>query len=73
MENTAYEQALLRMDRLMDAEAGTPEAEELRVLVGLVEEYEAQLESKLNITDMERDFFRVVMEELREEGKTEIT
>ncbi|WP_404790419.1 ImmA/IrrE family metallo-endopeptidase [Altericista sp. CCNU0014] len=35
-----YEAALLRIDSLMDAEAGTPEADELEVLATLVELYE---------------------------------
>ncbi len=35
-----YEAALVRIDELMDAEANTPEDDELDVLVGLVERYE---------------------------------
>ena len=35
-----YQAALVRIDRLMDAEPGTPEGEELDVLVDLVELYE---------------------------------
>jgi HTH-type transcriptional regulator/antitoxin HigA len=37
-----YEAALARIDTLMDAEAGTPEGEELDVLTDLVEHYEAK-------------------------------
>lgn len=37
-----YEAALARIDALMDAEAGTPEGEELDVLTDLVEHYEAK-------------------------------
>lgn len=37
-----YETALARIDALMDAEAGTPEGEELDVLTDLVELYEAK-------------------------------
>jgi HTH-type transcriptional regulator / antitoxin HigA len=39
-----YEAALARVDALMDAEAGTPEGEELDVLTDLVELYEARHE-----------------------------
>jgi HTH-type transcriptional regulator/antitoxin HigA len=35
-----YDAALARADRLMDAEEGTPEADELDVLVTLIEAYE---------------------------------
>ena len=37
-----YEAALVRVDELMDAELGTPEGEELDVLVDLVEVYESR-------------------------------
>ena len=37
-----YEAALARVDELMDAELGTPEGEELDVLVDLVEAYESR-------------------------------
>ena len=37
-----YEAALARVDELMDAELGTPEGEELDVLVDLVEVYESK-------------------------------
>lgn len=37
-----YEAALARINELMDAEAGTPEGEELDVLTDLVELYEAK-------------------------------
>ena len=37
---TDYEQALIRIDELMDADAGTPEADELELLATLVEMYE---------------------------------
>jgi HTH-type transcriptional regulator / antitoxin HigA len=37
-----YEAAMARIDELMDAEAGTPEGEELDVLTDLVELYEAK-------------------------------
>lgn len=37
-----YEAALKRVDELMDAELGTPEGEELDVLVDLVEAYESR-------------------------------
>ena len=36
-----YEAALARVDELMDAEFGTPEGEELDVLVDMVEAYES--------------------------------
>ena len=35
-----YEQALGRIEQLMDAETGTPEADELELLATLVEMYE---------------------------------
>ena len=35
-----YDMALLRIDQLMDAEPGTPEGDELDVLVTLVDSYE---------------------------------
>jgi HTH-type transcriptional regulator/antitoxin HigA len=37
-----YEAALARVDALMDAQLGTPEGDELDVLVDLVELYEAR-------------------------------
>jgi HTH-type transcriptional regulator/antitoxin HigA len=37
-----YEAALARVDVLMDAQLGTPEGDELDVLVDLVELYEAR-------------------------------
>ncbi len=37
-----HQAALVRIDRLMDAEPGTPEGEELDVLVDLVELYESK-------------------------------
>ncbi|MGC1588396.1 MAG: transcriptional regulator, partial [Rhodomicrobium sp.] len=37
-----HKAALARIDALMDAEVGTPEADELSVLVDLVEAYEAK-------------------------------
>ena len=37
-----YEAALLTIDQLMDAELGTPEGDQLDVLVTLVEAYEAK-------------------------------
>jgi len=37
-----YEAALARVDELMDAELGTPEGEELDVLVDLIEAYESR-------------------------------
>jgi HTH-type transcriptional regulator / antitoxin HigA len=37
-----YQSALLRIESLMDAEEGTPELDELEVLVTLVELYEEQ-------------------------------
>src|SRR3546814_5778482 len=37
-----YEAALARAGTLMDAESGTPEGEELDVLVDLIEHYEAK-------------------------------
>jgi HTH-type transcriptional regulator / antitoxin HigA len=37
-----YEAALARIESLMDAEAGTPEGEELDVLTDLVELYQAR-------------------------------
>src|SRR5579863_2238265 len=37
-----YETALARIDALMDAEAGTPEGDELDVLTDLVELYESK-------------------------------
>lgn len=37
-----YEAALTRVDELMDAELGTPEGEELDVLVDLIEAYESR-------------------------------
>src|SRR6056297_1563828 len=37
---TDYEQALSRIEELMDADAGTPEADELELLATLVEMYE---------------------------------
>jgi HTH-type transcriptional regulator/antitoxin HigA len=37
-----YEDALAEIERLMDAEPGTPEADRLDVLVALVEAYEAK-------------------------------
>ena len=40
---TEYEQALKRIEELFDAEAETPEADELELLVALVELYEKDL------------------------------
>ena len=37
-----HKAALARIDALMDAEVGTPEADELSVLVDLVEAYEGE-------------------------------
>lgn len=37
-----YRAALVRIDRLMDAETGSPEGEDLDVLVDLVELYESK-------------------------------
>jgi HTH-type transcriptional regulator/antitoxin HigA len=37
---TDYEQALARIDRLMEAQSGTPEGDELDILATLVEAYE---------------------------------
>ena len=37
-----YQQALARIDRLMEAESGTPEGDELEVLAALVEMYESR-------------------------------
>ncbi len=39
----AYERALKRIDELMDADPGTPEADELELLVNLVERYEKKV------------------------------
>lgn len=39
-----YEAALARIDELMDAELGSPEGDELDVLVDLVELYESKHE-----------------------------
>jgi len=36
-----YESAIARIDELMDAEANTPECDELEILGGLVEDYES--------------------------------
>jgi HTH-type transcriptional regulator / antitoxin HigA len=41
--NKDYEQALARIDELFDAKPGTKEADELELLVALVELYEQQL------------------------------
>lgn len=41
--NKDYEQALARIDELFDAKLGTKEADELELLVALVELYEQQL------------------------------
>lgn len=37
-----YDKALIRIDALMDAEIGTPQGDELDILVTLVEAYEAK-------------------------------
>lgn len=42
MNETEHKAALARIDMLMNAEAGTPEADELSVLADLVEAYEAK-------------------------------
>ncbi len=39
---TDYDEALAEIDRLMDADAGTPESDRLEVLVTLVEKYESE-------------------------------
>ena len=43
---TEYNDALKRIEKLFDAEQGTPEADELELLVALVELYEKDLEGK---------------------------
>ena len=56
-EEKAYDAALARINELMDAEPGTPEGDELELLVTLLELYEKRLTQLTRLMQLRQSNF----------------